>query len=246
MRLLLLFLLVASLGFSREYKIVFYESTPPFVFKDGTGIVQTIVKEAMAYKGHTVEPVFVNMGRAVELFKDGYVDGATIIQKSSGVEAFYSADFMHYHNAVFALKKNHYNIRKIDNIVDYQVVAFQNAKKYLGEDFGRVANKAGKKYTEVADQKQQVYQLFMGRTDITIMDRHIFKFYRNQLINEGKIDPNSEIDMFELFPATKYQTAFKDKRARDDFDAGIEHLKKTGGYDKIYKEYSEKYFEVKQ
>jgi polar amino acid transport system substrate-binding protein len=245
-RIWLMILLLSALGISKEYKMVFSESTPPYVFKDGSGIVQTIVKEALAHKGHTVSPVFVNIGRGFELFKHGYVDGSTIIQKSSGLKAFYSVDFMQYHNAVFALKKNHYNIKKLDDMRDYHLIGFQNAHKYLGEPFGKTALAMGKKYTELADQKQQVYMLFKGRTDIVAMDRHIFKFYRNQLIAENKITSKEGYDLFELFGPTKYQTAFKDQKSRDDFNEGIGHLKKTGRYDEIYREYSEKYFAVKK
>jgi len=246
LRIVWLILLLVALGSSKEYKLVFSESTPPYVFKDGSGIVQTIVKEALAYKGHTVSPVFINIGRGFELFKYGYVDGSTIIQKSSGLRAFYSVDYMQYHNAVFALKKNHYAIQKLDDVRDYHLIGFQNANKYLGKNFGKTALSMGKRYSELADQKQQVYMLFKGRTDIVAMDRHIFKFYRNELIREGKIDPKEQFDLFELFEPTKYQTAFKDKKSRDDFNEGIRHLKETGRYDEIYRDYSEKYFAVKK
>jgi polar amino acid transport system substrate-binding protein len=246
LRIVGLLLMLTLSGMAKEYKLVFSESTPPYVFKDGRGIVQTIVKEALAYKGHTVSPVFVNIGRGFELFKHGYVDGSTIIQKSSGLKAFYSIDYMQYHNAVFALKKNHYAIKKLDDLRDYHLIGFQNAHKYLGEPFGKTAFAMGKKYTELADQKQQVYMLFKGRTDIVVMDRHIFKFYYNQLISENKISSNEGYELFELFEPTKYQTAFKDQKSRDDFNEGIRHLKKTGRYDEIYNEYSEKYFTVKK
>ncbi len=246
MRILLIALLLSSFVLAKEYKLVFSESTPPFVFKDGTGIVQTIVKEALAYKGHTVTPVFVNIGRGFELFKHGYVDGSTIIQRSSGLKAFYSVDYMQYHNAAFTLEKNHFTLSKMDDLRNYHSIGFQNANKYLGEKFGKVARGMGKNYTELADQKQQVYMLFKGRTDVVVMDRNIFKFYRSELIAQHKIDPKDQFELFELFEPTKYQTAFKDQKSRDDFNEGIAYLKKTGRYDEIYREYSEKYFAVKK
>lgn len=86
----------------------------------------------------------------------------------------------------FALK--HYNIGKIEDLSDYNFIAFQNACKYLGETFEKVTIKADKKYSEVADQKQQVYMLLKDRIDIIVMDRHIFQFYKNELISEGKIE----------------------------------------------------------
>lgn len=246
MQILVVLFLLCSFGIAKEYKMVFSESTPPFVFKDGSGIVQTIVKESLAYKGHTVTPVFVNIGRGFEMFKNGYVDGSTIIQEKSGLKAFYSVTFMQYHNAVFALKKNHYSIKKMDDLKDYHLIAFQNANKYLGDKFGQVALNAGEKYSEMADQKKQVYMLFKGRTGAVVMDRYIFRFYRNELISENKIDAKEQVDLFELFEPTKYQTAFNDQKSRDDFNEGFAYLKKNGRYDQIYDEYSEKYFTVKK
>lgn len=105
-KILIMIILLDIMLFSKEVKVVFSYSTPPYVFKDGSGIVLSIIKEALAQDGHTVEPVFANIGRASELFRDGYVDVTSIIQTTSGLEAFYSTDFMQYHNAVFVLKKD--------------------------------------------------------------------------------------------------------------------------------------------
>lgn len=245
-KILIMIMVLTVMLFSKEVKVVFSYSTPPYVFKDGSGIVLTIVKEALAYKGHTVEPIFVNMGRASELFRDGYVDATSITQTISGLDAFYSEDFMQYHNAAFALKKKHIKIEKLENLKDFHIIAFQNAYLYLGEKFGEVAKLADKKYMEIADQKQQVSMLLNGRTEVAIMDRHIFTFYKNLLIQEKKVDENIDIELIELFPPTPYKTAFKDEKLRDDFNEGMKYLKKTGRYNEIYDEYSKKYFEVKK
>lgn len=245
-KILIMIIVLAVMLFSKEVKVVFSYSTPPYVFKDGSGIVLSIVKEALAHKGHTIEPIFVNMGRASELFRDGYVDATSITQTTSGLEAFYSDDFMQYHNAAFILKKRHIKIEKLEDLKDFHIIAFQNAHLYLGEDFGRVARLADKKYMEVADQKQQVLMFLNGRTDVAVMDRHIFTFYKNLLIQENKVEKNIEIELIELFSPTPYKTAFKDEKLRDDFNAGMKHLKETGRYDEIYNEYSKKYFEVKK
>jgi len=239
-------LLLFSTLYSKEVQTVFSYSTPPYVFKDGSGIVQTIVKEALAYKSHTVKPVFVNIGRSFEMFKHGYVDATSIIKKNSGLQAHYSDYFMQYHNAAFALRSKLYDIKKIDDLKEYHFIAFQNANKYLGKEFGKVAKEAGQRYSEVADQKQQVNKLLHGRTDIVVMDRHIFRYYKQELISEGKADRGIQTELFELFEPTQYRMAFKDKKIRDDFNEGIEKLKKSGRYDEIYEQYSTKYFEVKK
>lgn len=231
---------------AKELNVVFSYSTPPYVFKDGSGIVASIVEESLAYKKHTLKPVFVNIGRSFEMFKHGYVDATSIIKKTSGLEAYYSDYFMQYHNAAFALKSKHYNIGKIEDLSDYNFIAFQNACKYLGETFEKVTIKADKKYSEVADQKQQVYMLLKDRIDIIVMDRHIFQFYKNELISEGKIEKNIQTTLYELFEPTQYRTAFKDEKLRDDFNEGVKYLKSSGRYEQIYNEYSNKYFKIKR
>ncbi len=244
--ILFLLILLSIALFSKEVNVVFSYSTPPYVFKDGSGIVVSIVKEALAYKEHVLKPVFVNIGRSFELFRDGYVDASSIIQISSGLEAFYSDDFMEYYNAAFVLKNKHIKIEQLEDLKDLYTIAFQNAHVYLGEEFGKISQLADKKYIEIADQKQQVYMLFKERTEVIIMDRNIFTFYKNLLIQEKKIDGNIKAELIELFSPTPYKMAFKDKTLRDDFNKGVAHLKKSGRFDAIYFEYSQKYFEIKK
>jgi len=241
-KIILIFLLFVSLLNAREIQTVFSYSTPPYVFKDGSGIVMTLVKEALAYKSHTVKPAFVNIGRGLELFKDGYVDATSIIKKSSGLKAYYSEPFMQYYNVAISLRRRHCEIQNISDLKHYDFSSFQNATLYLGKKFAKVAKEAGKKYSEIANQKQQVYKLLKGRTSVVVMDKFIFSYYKNELIHEGKISKKIEIQEFELFESTKYRTAFRDEKIRDDFNQGIQVLKKSGRYDEIYQFYAEKYF----
>lgn len=244
----LFFLLFMAISlYAKDIQVLFAPSTPPYVFKDGSGIVLSIVKEALAHKNHTVKPVFLEIGRGVEMFKNGYVDATSIIQKSTGLKAFYSDYFMQYHNAAFVLKTSkNIKINSISDLENYHLSAFQNAHIYLGKEFGDTVKGMGDKYSEIADQKQQVYMFLKGRTEIAVMDRHIFKFYKNMLIDENKVEKGLESELIELFPPTKYRTAFKDEKLRDDFNEGLEHLKQTGRYSKIYESYGKKYFKVKK
>lgn len=243
--IVMLLLLLVSTD-AKEIRVAFSYSTPPYVFKDGSGIVSTIVKEALAKHGHTVKAFYVNIGRAQEMLKNGHIDVATIIQDSSGLQAHYSDYFMQYHNAAFVLNQNPLSIRSIEDLSRYDTISFQGAHIFLGPAYGEMARKAGKKYREIADQKQQVHMLLRGRAQVAIMDRHIFEFYKNQLIAEKKVDPATLYRLIELFPPTRYQCAFKDPKIRDDFNRGLKDLKKSGRYEQIYNEYSSKYFKVKQ
>jgi len=231
---------------AKEIQMVFSYSTPPFVFKNKTGIIVDIIKESLRNRSHTVKPVFANMGRSFEMFKNGYVDATSLIKKNSGLKAYYSDYFMQYHNAAFALKGNNFIIKELSDLKKYNFAAFQNASLYLGKEFEKVSKEAKGKYSEIADQKLQVYKFLKGRIDVVVLDRFIFEYYKNELIFEKKVPKNIEVELFELFKPTKYRTAFKDKNIRDDFNIGLSELKKSGRYDEIYDFYSKKYFEVKQ
>ncbi|MDT8447694.1 MAG: ABC transporter substrate-binding protein [bacterium] len=231
---------------AKELKVVFSAYTPPFVLTEThRGIVIDIVTEALAYKGYQVKPYFESIGRSFELFSQKQVDATTIIQESSKLKAFYSADFMHYHNVAISLKSKGYQISQFADFKDLDLIAFQNAHIYLGPEFA-AAVAGNPHYKEIANQEQQVLMLLSNRTNLAVMDRYIFTYYRGKLINEGKATPEQVPQLHELFKPTPYKAAFVDAQVRDDFNSGLEQLKKSGRYDQIYREYSQQYFHIKQ
>lgn len=243
-----LFLACCALGgraVAAELKIIFTQYTPPYVLDDGSGILVEIVRTALESSGHKVHPVLVPIGRGFKMFAKGQVDGTTILQESSGLKAEYSRDFMQYHNRAFALKKRNLSIRTIADLKDKSVVAFQNAEKYLGEDFRR-AVAGNPQYKEIAQQEAQARMLFLYRTDVVVMDESVFRYYRQKLVKEGKADRGEEYVGFDVFPPTPYKAAFSDPKVRDDFDRGIAAMRKDGRYDAIYRKYAEQYFSIEK
>lgn len=228
-----------------DLKIIFTKYTPPYVFEDGTGIVVDIVRTALEAGGHKVQPVYVPIERGFKMFADRQVDGTTILQESSGLKAEYSAEFMQYHNRAFALKSRNLAIQKVGDLADKSVVAFQNADKYLGREFGRMAS-ANKRYKEMAQQEAQTTMLLLGRIDVAVMDESIFRYYRQKLIAEGKATSTQEPTVYDIFPPTPFRAAFIDGKVRDDFDRAIANMRKDGRYEAIYVKYAERYFPVKK
>ncbi|MBV8468692.1 MAG: transporter substrate-binding domain-containing protein [Burkholderiaceae bacterium] len=248
LRFLCLTLLALGMNGARakELKIIFSKYTPPYVFEDDRGgIVVDIVKTALESAGYTIQPIYVPIGRGFKMFADKQVDGTTIIQESSGLKAFYSKDFMQYYNRAFALKARNFNIRSIADLGDKSIIAFQNADKYLGTDFGKMAA-ANHKYKEMAQQEAQVHMLLLGRMDVAVMDESIFRYYRERLISQGAADKSQAYIGFDIFPPTSFKAAFNDPAIRDEFDKGIAAMRKDGRYDAIYKKYTSQYFNIKK
>ena len=226
-----------------ELRIIFSKYTPPYVFEDGTGIVVDIVRTALQAGGHTVKPLYVPIERGFKMFAEKQVDGTTIIQESSGLKAEYSDPFMQYHNRAFVLKSRNVAIRSFADLSDKSVVAFQNADKYLGHEFG-LAIGANPRYKEMAQQEAQTHMLLLGRIDVAVMDESIFRFYRQKLIAERKAKQEQEYVGYDIFPPTPYKAAFHDPSIRDDFDRAISAMRRDGRYDAIYAKYAERYFPV--
>ena len=226
-----------------ELRVVFSQYTPPYVFEHGEGIVVDIVRKALGRHGHEVEPVLLPIGRGFLMFAQGKVDGTAIIKRNSGLEAHYSEPFMQYNNKVITLRERDLAIDELADLKGKRLIAFQNAHKYLGEAFGRiVAGNPG--YKEMGNQKTQALMLLKGRVDAVIMDEAIFRYYRQQLIHEGRVTGEQALASFDLFPPTKYRCAFVDPAIRDDFNAGLRAIRADGTYDAIFERYTERYFEV--
>lgn len=237
--------LSGTVSWAQDLKIIFPQFTPPYVFEKGDGIVVDIVREALAPAGYQVVPVYVPIGRGFELFAEKRVDGTAMIRENSGLRANYSDDFMQYHNRAFVLKSRGLALHRLEDLRGKAILAFQNAHKYLGQDFGR-AVADNPRYKEIANQETQVLMLLLGRVDVAVMDESIFRFYREKLIAEGKVPRSARYEVFPLFPPTPYKTAFVDARVRDAFNRGLATLRRSGRYDAIYRHYVEKYFQVRQ
>jgi polar amino acid transport system substrate-binding protein len=246
MRLLFLlsFFLAYSSAGAQELKIIFTKYTPPYVFENDSGIIVDIVRTALSAKGYQIKPVYVPIGRGMKMFSDKLADGTTIIQETSGLQTYYSEDFMQYHNRAFALKSRNFDIRSVADLKGKSIMSFQTANKSLGEEFRQIVTR-NSKYREIAQQQAQVQVLLLGRTDITIMDESIFEYYRQKLIVGGKVDKHQEYVSFEIFPPTPFKAAFNDPQIRDAFNKEIALMRKDGRYAAIYRKYGVQYLPLK-
>jgi polar amino acid transport system substrate-binding protein len=247
MRLMFLLyaLLACSFASAQDLKIVFSKYTPPYVFENDSGVVVDLVRTALTASGYKVTPVYVPIGRGLKMFSEKQVDGTTIVQENAALPAYYSKDFMQYHNRVFALKSRNFDIRSISDLKGKSIISFQNSSKFLGEEFRQLATR-NPKYKEMAQQEAQVQVLLLGRTDVAVMDESIFRYYRQKLISEGKVPQDQEFVSFGIFPPTPYKAAFNDPEVRDAFDKGIAAMRKDGRYKAIYRKYDGQYFAIKK
>lgn len=205
---------------------------PPYVIADqDTGIELEIVRESLAYRGHELVPVYVPFWRVLSMLEQGLTDAAMTVNEDSGIRdgVFYSQPHITYQNQAISLKSRSFPIFGIEDLAPYSILAFQNARKYLGADFAAMA-RDNPQYQEIALQAKQVVMLYAGRIDLVVMDKNIFNYYRQQ---EVRIVTDADVQRFELFPPSHYKVAFVRADWRDDFDAGLKYLHESGHYEAI-------------
>ncbi|MBT1443721.1 transporter substrate-binding domain-containing protein [Shewanella sp. JM162201] len=209
---------------------------PPYVIQaNSSGLELDILTEALARSGHRATIHYQPLARTFRELQDGKLDGIINTQPHILDGVYYSEVVIRFQNCAFSLSGRKLSISSIADLKDKSVVAFQQAGRLLGDEFKPIA--AQESYSEIAAQRNQVHVLFKGRTDVIIMERSIFGYYRKQEINSGFFDAQAPVDEHCIFPPTDYRFAFRSEKIRDDFNRGLRDISEDGTLDAIRSKY---------
>jgi len=208
---------------------------PPYVLeKEKAGIEYDIVREALAYKGHRLIPKFMPQRRILHEYQRGLVEGIFSVRPFSDLKGFVSASTISYQNFAVTLDLNKFKISSLADLAGKTIIAFQNAKHFLGPEFVAAMEQTAS-YMEARDQFSQVKMLFTERAEVAIADKAIIQYFARQVPMERRAGKN--LVFHKIFEPSKYHSAFWDKQIRDDFNEGLRHLRETGRYDEIFRKY---------
>lgn len=222
-----------------EITMAFGEKIPPFCFPEtNSGIEIEVLSQALAFRGHVLKPVYYSFARIPVAFKSHQVDAAMtdLGQDMTAVGAYYADPAVFYDNVFITLKERNIVIRKPEDLKGLSVLSFPGGAKRYPDWLGAV-NKAGR-YFEQNDQALQVLTLDKGRYDVVLSDRNIFRYFTLLLsLNKSiQLRPVTE-QSFVKFNPMDYRAVFWNRRYRDDFNAGLKHIKENGHFDAIYRKY---------
>lgn len=236
------FLLLPSVAvFAKELHVGFGQFKTPYVFeKDKKGLEIDLFREALAYKGHTLKVYHFSKKRLQKVLATmPKIDAVATVQKKEGDGFYYIPEFSFFENYVISRKADGLKIRRIEDLKDLRVVAWQNAHVDLGLKFNSFykSHFEGKeKYKEMTSQRSQNVAFWRKTTDVVIADKTIFLWYKSQV--SEVIDTSEEVLYHPIFSGkTQFYAGFRDEALAKDFEKGLKHLKKTGRYDAIYKKY---------
>lgn len=219
--------------------MAFGEKIPPFCFPDtDTGIELDVMREALAYRGHVLAPRYYSFARIPVAFKARDVEAAMtdLGEDMTAWGAWYGDPAVFYDNVFFTLSARKLTIHKPEDLQGLSVLSFPGGAKRYPQWLDSV-RRAGR-YYEQNDQALQVLTLDRGRYDVVLSDRSIFRYFTTmlQLNKTFKPQPVTAHEFVKLEPMD-YRPVFWDRKIRDDFNAGLKHLKDSGRFEAIYRKY---------
>jgi polar amino acid transport system substrate-binding protein len=231
--------LIASIANGKVVVMAFSQEIPPYIFeKNNTGIEIDIISSSLEFKGHTLKPLYFPLGRVPIAFSHNLVDAA---MGDMGVNlalkgGFYADPAVIYDNVFITLKSKDISITSPSDLDSLHVVSFQGAENRYPNWLQKVV--AERRFFGVSDQFTQVKLLYLGRYEVVLCDRYIFKHIVNQLklTDDFEVMEVDEHTFINVDPAD-YRPVFRDKQIRDDFNLGLKKLKESGEYQKIYDRY---------
>lgn len=232
--LILLTACLAGTARAREVVLSVGTSMPPYVMSDrDMGLEVDIVREALRLAGHTVSTRYAPLARVPMQLQDGVADAALTINRETapGLRC-YSDSHITYHNVAISLAKNGFSIESLADLKGKSVTAFQRADLRLGCEYQDAIEQTSK-YRETADQTIQLNLLFSGRTDVIVIERHIFRTLLYETPPSDEIDLTQEYVIHPIFPPTHYNVGFNDSGLCREFNTALRQLRSTGRYDEL-------------
>lgn len=211
---------------------------PPFIIGEtGEGMQLDIVRAAFGLLDIDVKYLHVPLARTIAGYKRWNADGVITVPKVNKLNnLFVSVPYISYQNVAVSLQDNSVDLTNVSNLSFFDVVAFQNARKFLGDEFAQATSGSDDKfYQEVADQSRQIRMLFAREAEVIILDINIFKYFLHENGHEKLF--SKPFDIHYIFNERNYSAGFKNKKHRDAFDKGIREIKANGQYQAILDKY---------
>lgn len=237
--LLQLLVFISFSALAQNVKLAVGWSKPPFVISDNnfgnsSGIELDIVREALSHKDYSLQFISMPLGRTAQSLASENIDGSLTLPNDFKHQTTYlSAPYITYQNIAVTLKQENITLASIADLSDFSLIAFQNAGRYLGQEYAD-AVLLNNTYSELPNQQSQVQMLFKRRTQAIVIDINIFKYIRKQIKSEESLQG---VVFHYLFPENHYRVGFKSPQIRDDFNHGLQQLKSSGRHQEIVDSY---------
>ncbi len=226
---LLVLILLSSPLEAKELLMLTDDGPPHMIAVSNSGIDVDITREVLEEMGYTVKLDFAPLSRTMLQVSNKQADLflPTFFQNDTD-KLFISAPIINYHPIAFSLENNKFQFERISDLAGKNVVTFQGAAGYFGEEFIKISKLEG--YFELHDMSKFPEMLVKGRCDVVVLDYYIFYYYLQEYFkkNPTKSHKMKEIDEFLLFPLAKAHVGFNDQKLRNEFNKQLQRYKNQG------------------
>lgn len=229
-------------SWAADLTVAFGQFKPPFIFgKTQKGIEIDIFREALHRRGHTLGTIIhTSNQRLQENFQSLGADAVAAVPRTNN-DLYFSDLFIAYDNYAIVKKSSNLVLNSPKDLVGVRTLAWTNAWRDLGEEFEALFGPSvtlpyRNKYKEHANQGNQSAMFWKDRTDVLIMDKVIFYWYRKLLASE--MDTTDEVILYKPFISlSPFYAGFKEQQIRDDFNFGLRSMQQDGTYQKLFEKY---------
>ena len=142
---------------------------PPYVMESGTeGIEVEIAEQALAAAGYKMIGLQFPPARGLAMQRAGQLDVLLTVDEGIGGKDYFSEPYIVYQNVAITLASRNLQIKRIEDLANHSVAAFQNAEVILGERFKTlVLNHTNyKEYSQQIIQNNLLYTHQIGRAHV--------------------------------------------------------------------------------
>lgn len=234
--LVALSLLVSTASYSQSKDVVasFGGSLAPWVFEEGpSGLLVDLLKDCLEPSGYTLKPKLHPYARRISEFVNGEVDVVTDINQKiideRGLKGYYTGNVYAYENFLFSLSESEIKVSSIKELSNYSLLSWQGAITHIGGEYATMASQ-NENYSETHNQKTQLRMLFSKRVDFIQMDRNIYEYYRQEMLQDSDLDVSVPVDIVPLFGKSPNGFLFKTEAARDACISNMDKIKQNSKY----------------
>ncbi len=225
---LFIFISLCFASYSKTITVGTHYSPP---WSDGKcfGAEIDIIKESFSYSNIKVQCKYFSYARLVRSFINKEIDFASPITKFDGdvVKAFYSDNFIPYVDVALGLKNQTISV---NDLSQYNIVAYQGAKNYLGDKYVSAVSKSPS-YFETSDRDSQLEMLKSHRVELIVGEKNIMINLASKIIKKD-VYTNVVLKKWDI------RAASYDKELIESFNKGLRIMKKKNRIKEIFKKFN--------
>jgi len=224
---LMVFTLFSISSIAKELLLLTDDGPPHMIAATNNGIDVDITREILEELGYRVKVEFAPLKRSLRqvIQKKADIFLPAFYQEDTS-ELFFSTPIITYRPIAFSLKSSNFIFKNIPDLAKTNLVTFQGATGYFGEEFVEVSKFNG--YRELHDMSKFPEMLIKGRCDVVVLDYYIFHYFLQAYLKQSSTDKYiiDEINEFSLFPEVNAHVAFNDKKLRNIFNEKLSLYKR--------------------